>query len=208
MRYVQLFIVLLAWVLSSAQAQNVNSISASTSDTTMQSSGGEEEVNVASLVEKQIAIAQAKQWENKVQPVVLKKNVSSISKNEIESNWFTSLVTWLGFSSKTLTRVEIILVSAMLVFGSVVTRRLVLKRNGKSNNLRSNIQSLRLEKSVVKKETKLKSVRENLLKSSIHLSYAEGSLTQKAKELKIAKGEIMLAAKIKSYELSICSNER
>ncbi|MDP3150461.1 MAG: hypothetical protein Q8N83_15165 [Ignavibacteria bacterium] len=208
MRYLQLFIFLLALVFSSATAQSLNATSVSISDTSMQASSGEEEVDVAGMVDKQIAIAQAKQWENKVQPVVQQKNVSSISKNEIESNWFVSFVTWLGLSPETLIRIEIILVSALLVFGSVVTRRLVLKRKGKSNKLRSNIQSLRLEKSVVKKETKLKNIRENLLKSSIYLSNAEGSLTQKAKELNIAKGEIILAAKIKSYELSICSNER
>ena len=206
MRYLQLFIFLLALAFSSAAAQNATPTAVP--DTSLRSSNGEDEINVANLVEQQIAIAQAKQWENKVQPVVQQKNVSSISKNEIESNWFVSFVTWLGLSPETLIRIEIILVSALLVFGSVVTRRLVLKRKGNSNKLRSNIQSLRLEKSVVKKETKLKNIRENLLKSSIYLSNAEGSLTQKAKELNIAKGEIILAAKIKSYELSICSNER
>ncbi|MFA6025537.1 MAG: hypothetical protein WC727_03785, partial [Ignavibacteriaceae bacterium] len=75
-------------------------------------------------------------------------------------------------------------------------------------NIRSNIQSIRLEKSISKKETKLKVIRKNLLNSSVNLNVTEGSLARKAKELKIAKGEIILAAKIKSYELSICSSER
>lgn len=208
MRYAQLFIFLLALTFSSASAQNVNATQTSVSDTSLQTSNGEDEVNVAEMVEKQIAIAQAKQWENKVKPLEQKKTVSAASKIETKNDWFISAALQLGVRPEMFTKIEIMFASVMLVFGSVVARRLVLKRSGKSNNLKSNIQSLRLEKSIVKKETKLKSIRENLLKSSIHLSNAEGSLTQKAKELKIAKGEIILAAKIKSYELSICSNER
>lgn len=208
MRYLQLFIFLLALVFSSATAQNVNATSISASDTTLLSSNGEEEVDVASMVDKQIAIAQAKQWENKEKPVVQKQALSSAPETETKSDWLAAPLMQLGVSQEMLTRIEIMFASVMLVFGSVVTRRFVLKHKSKSNHLRSNIQSLRLEKSVVKKETKLKNIRENLLKSSIYLSNTEGSLAQKAKELKIAKGEIILAAKIKSYELSICSNER
>jgi len=206
MRYVKLFIFLFALAFSSAVAQNATSTAVP--DTSLQSSNGENEINVANLVEQQIAIAQAKQWENQEKPVVQKQALSTASATETENGWLASSRLQLGLSPEMLTRIEIMFASVMLVFGSVVTRRLVLRRRSKSNNLRSNIQSLRLEKSVVKKETKLKNIRENLIKSSIYLSNAEGSLSQKAKELKIAKGEIILAAKIKSYELSICSNER
>lgn len=206
MRYVKFFIFLFALAFSSAVAQNATPTAVP--DTSLRSSNGEDEINVANLVEQQIAIAQAKQWENQEKPIVQKQVLSTASATETENGWLASSILQLGLSPEMLTRIEIMFAFVMLVFGSLVTRRLVLRRRSKSNNLRSNIQSLRLEKSVVKKETKLKNIRENLIKSSIYLSNAEGSLSQKAKELKIAKGEIILAAKIKSYELSICSNER
>jgi len=204
MKYLQIIIFLVISVFSFTFAQ---SGSAAIADTSLQLSNTEE-LSVADMVEKQIALAQAKQWSNR-QESAKQKVVEPLSiKSKINNDWFASLSTQFNLSEEMVTRIGIILLSSMFVFGSVVTRRLVLKHKSRSNNLRSNIQSLRLEKSIVKKETKLKSIRENLLKSSINLNSGEGSLAQKAKELKIAKGEIMLAAKIKSYELSICSNDR
>jgi len=204
MRYLQIFIFLFISFFSFASAQSGN---AAVTDTSSQLSNTEE-LSVAGLVEKQIALAQAKQWANRQEPVNQKAVAPLSIKSKTNNDWFASISTQFKLSPEMVTRIGIILFSSMFVFGSVVTRRLVLKHKSKSNKLRTNIQSLRLEKSIVKKETKLKSIRENLLKSSINLNSAEGSLAQKAKELKIAKGEIMLAAKIKSYELSICSNDR
>jgi len=205
MRHLQIIILLLVSVFSYTYAQ---SGIAALPDTAKQAGNSDEEVSVASLVEKQIAIAQAKQWENRQTVVKQKPVVAAPIKNKTNENWFTTVSTQFKFSVETAKSVGIILFSTMLVFGSVITRRLVLKHKNKSNNLRSNIQSMRLEKSVVKKETKLKSIRENLLKSSLNFNSGEGSLTRKAKELSIAKGEIILAAKIKSYELSVCSSDR
>lgn len=204
MKYLLIVIFLFISVFSFTSAQSGN---AAIPDTTSQLSNTEE-ISVAEMVEKQIALAQAKQWANRQEPIK-QKVVKTVSiKKQANNDWLASIASQVKLSSEIVTRIGIILLSSMFVFGSVVTRRLVLSRKSKANNLRSNIQSLRLEKSIVKKETKLKNVRENLLKSSINLNSAEGSVTQKAKELKIAKGEIMLAAKIKSYELSICSNDR
>ncbi len=204
MKYLQIIIFLFISVFSFTSAQSGN---AAIPDTTSQLNNTKE-ISVAEMVEKQIALAQAKQWANRQEPSK-QKAVKKVSiKNQANSDWLASIASQVKLSPEMVTRIGIILLSSMFVFGSVVTRRLVLSRKSKLNNLRSNIQSLRLEKAIVKKETKLKNVRENLLKSSINLNNAEGSLAQKAKELKIAKGEIMLAAKIKSYELSICSNDR
>lgn len=205
MRHVQIIIFLLVSVFSFASAQNGI---AALPDTATQTGTTDEEVSVASLVEKQIAMAQAKQWENRQTEVKQKPVAAAPIKNKTKENWFTTVSTPFKLSGDTAKSVGIILFSTLLVFGSVITRRLVLKHKNKPTNLRTNIQSMRLEKSVVKKETKLKSIRENLLKSSLNFNSGEGSLTRKAKELKIAKGEIMLAAKIKSYELSVCSSDR
>lgn len=204
MKYLQIIIFLFISVFSFTSAQSGN---AAVPDTTSQISNTEE-ISVAEMVEKQIALAQAKQWANRQEPVKQKAVTSLSIKSQANNDWLASIASQVKLSPEIVTRIGIILFSSLFVFGSVVTRRLVLKHKNKSNKLRSNIQSLRLEKSIVKKETKLKSIRENLLKSSINLNSGEGSLAQKAKELKIAKGEIMLAAKIKSYELSICSNDR
>jgi len=185
--YAKIYLFLLVSFLCSAFAQNIEKANFAVADTAMQTGKVEDEVNIDSLVAEQIAIAQAKKWEKAPLPPRLVGGIK------------------IPFP---LGRVRDGLFLAMFVFTVVFARRLILKTKSKTKNLRSNIQSIRLEKTVTKKETKLKVIRKNLLKSSVNLSPAEGSLTRKAKQLKIAKGEIILAAKIKSYELSICSNER
>lgn len=204
MKYIPIIIFLFITVFSFTSAQSGN---AAISDSSIQLSATEE-LSVAEMVEKQIALAQAKQWANRQEPVKQKAVTPVSIKSKTNNDWLASIASQAKLSPEMVTRIGIILLSSLFVFSSVVTRRLVLKHKNKSNKLRTNIQSLRLEKSIVKKETKLRSIRENLLRSSVNLNSMEGSLAQKAKELKIAKGEIMLAAKIKSYELSICSNDR
>ena len=65
--------------------------------------------------------------------------------------------------------------------------------------------SIREEKVVVKDDPKLKNVRTKLKNNSEHFT-AENSFGEAAKELNISKGELLLAAKIKSYELSRITN--
>ncbi|MDP3683722.1 MAG: hypothetical protein Q8S01_07285, partial [Ignavibacteria bacterium] len=115
MRYVKLFIFLFALAFSSAVAQNATPTAVS--DTSFRSANGEDEINVASLVEKQIAMAQTKQWENKEKPVVQKQALSTAPATEPKNGWLASSIMQLGVSPEMLTRIEIMFASVMLVFG-------------------------------------------------------------------------------------------
>jgi len=210
MMYTKISIFLLISFLSTVSAQNVGIAKSPTLDTTVQANTNSDEVNIDSLVAAQVAIARAKKWENyiapeKPKPVLLaSEKIESVQKND----WRSIIPNTIGLSEEATMKVGIILFSAMFVFFVVGIRRLILKPKRSTKKLRSNIELMRNEKAVSKKKTKLKGVRENLLNSPVNFSTAEGSLTKRAKELKIAKGEIILAAKIKSFELSVCSNER
>jgi len=219
--YTKIYIFLLVSLLCTAFAQNAekanlpnSKVGFAVADTAMQTGNAEDEVNIDSLVTAQIAIARAKKWENYIEPVKTNTGLATLQKIQLErkNNWLMNLSSIVGMDKETTTKAAIILFSSLVAFVILVVRRLKLRTKSKTKNgtenLRSNIQSIRLEKSISKKETKLKVIRKNLLNSSVNLNVTEGSLARKAKELKIAKGEIILAAKIKSYELSICSSER
>lgn len=221
MMYTKIYIFLFVSLLCTAFAQNAGKTNPPNSkadfavvDSALQTGNAEDEINIDSLVTAQIAIARAKKWENYIEPVKTNTGLAVSQKIQLErkNNWLMNLSAIVGTDKETTTKAAIILFSSLVAFVVLVIRRLKLRTKSKTKNgtknFRSNILSIRLEKSIPKKETKLKLIRENLLNSSVNFNVTEGSLARKAKELKIAKGEIILAAKIKSYELSICSNER
>lgn len=219
--YAKIYIFLFISLLCTAFAQNAgkanlpdNKAGFAVVDSALQTGNAENEINIDSLVTAQIAIARAKKWENYIEPVKTNTGLAVSQKIQLErkNNWLMNLSSIVGMDKETTTKAAIILFSSLVAFVVLIVRRLKLKTKSKTKNgtknIRSNIQSIRLEKSIPKKETKLKLIRENLLNSSVNFNVTEDSLARKAKELKIAKGEIILAAKIKSYELSICSSER
>jgi membrane protein implicated in regulation of membrane protease activity len=208
--YAKLYLFLLVSFLCATFAQKVETVKSAVPDTTFQTNNIGEAVNIDSLVSAQVAIARAKKWENHEAPEIQISAMPAVGKIESakNTNWFLQYTSMVGADEATAIKGAVIFFAALFVFLVVFIRRMFLNRKKKKNDLRSNIQLLRSEKSMSKKGTKLKVIRKNLLNNSVNLNSSEGSLTRRAKELKIAKGEIILAAKIKSYELSVCSNER
>lgn len=93
--------------------------------------------------------------------------------------------------------------AALLAFSFVMVRRMLQGRSKKTGkNLKNNIRILREENVVKREQPELKSVRSKLLNSPVILNNHGKPLAEVAKELNIAQGEIILAAKIKSYELA------
>jgi len=93
--------------------------------------------------------------------------------------------------------------AAAIIFLFVFIRRIYLNRSKKSNKaIKNNIRIIR-EESLVKRENgDLKKVRSKLVNSPVILNNHGKPLSTVAKELNISQGEIILAAKIKSYELN------
>lgn len=161
------------------------------------------EINLDSLVASQISAAQAKQLKEKEQAAITEKvQVAQPVKKAEEAASF------LGLDDTLLLKIEILLGAIFIAAIVIVVRRLKLKKKPVKKNLKSAIQSIRVEKPFVKQNEDLKTIRENLQLNTLQLGSGQDSLTRKARELHIAKGELILAAKIKSYELSVCSNER
>ncbi|QQS35501.1 MAG: hypothetical protein IPM56_14795 [Ignavibacteriales bacterium] len=99
-------------------------------------------------------------------------------------------------------RVTVLSAAVLLAAGVVSFRRIRINRKSGFKNLKQNINLLREEKIIKSADKKLSRLRTALKKSADTMGDLEKSVSSTAKNLNIAKGELMLAAKIKSFELS------
>ena len=162
-------------------------------------------VDIRGMVQEQITAAKKKMLEEKKSPAgVLINKKKALKESNIEEPFgiVNKIRELFARSNENIASVALLAGSTFLVFGTVLLRRFkIKKKNIRHKKLVKNINSIREEKVAVKNDPKLKSVRTKL-KSNPEQFSGENALTQTAKELNISKGELMLAAKIKSYELS------
>ena len=181
----------------------------STMDSTalaMDSTIAVDSVNIREMVELPIVAAKKKMLEEKKSTPQLfvsnKKKVLKGTNDEKSFNIMEKIGELLAKSNEDMARVVLLGGSTFLVFGTVLIRRIKIKKKSiRRKKLVKNINSIREEKVVVKEDPKLKEVRTKL-KSNPEYFSEENSFDETAKELNISKGELLLAAKIKSYELS------
>lgn len=95
--------------------------------------------------------------------------------------------------------------SVVVLSGVFIRRRFTKSVDDSEKELKENIKTIREESIPAGKKVKTEPVRSELIDSSD--SYiSENSVSEKAKELKISKGEIYLAAKLKSFQLAQLSS--
>ncbi len=156
-------------------------------------------IDVRELVAQQILMAKIKNEKNEVKqpdiiqaapqyktdvPVVIKKKKS-----------LYQLFVDLPFNIKLL-----ISFSAFL-FVLIIIRRAVLKAQQKSKKkLKINIGKMREEKLQPVTDYRRSKFRKELLSNPVINKLNDKNITKKAKELKVAQGELMLAARLKYYE--------
>ena len=165
-------------------------------------------VNISEMVLAQIQAAQKKQSEQKNTPpptaVVVTKTQSNNSTNFI-NDWIKSL----SLSEDTMIKI-IILGSATLFAVIFISFRRMRKghKNSDSRNLKNGIKLMREEKVYWKKDEKLSGIRTKLSGSPSSYQLTNESISKNARDLKIAKEEIYLAARIKSHELNQASGRQ
>jgi hypothetical protein len=184
-----LLFILTTFICANAQNTSLDSIS-----TTRDS------VNIRQLVQDQI---------NKVQEI---QNTSSVKqdnsnsptsyKEDLSNGLNDSLSSGLKYKFS-----AIILAMIISAFYLVLKRKKATKNNN-HKSIRKNISSLRAEKPIIRARSELSIIRTNLKKNAVFLSPHEREISKSAKELKIAKGELYLAAELKSLELTKIGNNK
>ncbi len=175
-------------------------------------------INISSIVSKQIAEALLKQQEQ-IQNVVVEQdtvtekteeqkdslNIAIVPASDIiKQNAATDnglLKTESENESGIDFRIAVLSSAVLLAAGIVSIRRIKLSRKS-LKGLKNNINLMREEKIVKPADKKLSQLRSKLKKSTEQLGSLDEAVSLTAKNLNIAKGELMLAAKIKSFELS------
>ncbi len=147
-------------------------------------------------VKTPIALAQETKKTSAVKENILNTTLLNAKKGNKSTNDFMLKFYILGGAS-------------IAAFSFVYIRRKFLKLVLKPDkSLKNNIKTIRGENLIKRERPQLKSIRSKLVNSPVILNNHGKSLPSVARELNISQGEIILAAKIKSYELAKSENNK
>jgi hypothetical protein len=128
---------------------------------------------------------------------------SKIRMKKQEAGAFENIVKTLNDFNKKYLKVFIFILGSGAILGYFFGKRYMSVLFGKSGrNLKNNINQIRNEKPVFIKNKKLYELRSKLAESNNLYDISEESIPEKARNMNVGKGEIMLAAKIKAFQLS------
>jgi hypothetical protein len=167
-------------------------------------------INISDLVKGQVEAAQAGiiksginyqvPEEVKVEPV--KPKVKAKVKKQ-EAGMFENIILTLNNFNKQYLNVTIFAAGAFLILMFFFGRRLLKVIFGQSKRkLKKSINLIRNEKPLFLKNKKLYELRSKLADSNNMYDISEETIPGKARTMNVGKGEIMLAAKIKAFQLS------
>jgi len=184
-----IFIVLVSSSLLIAQSVTIDSCAIGTAQDT---------ICISDLVQQQINKAIEKQSQQ-IMPNVSEAKINIVPKvvitstvNDPISNFVMSLPI----------HIQLFMAASFLILLGLLMRRavLVVKRRS-SRTLKNKISSLREEKVVAKENSKLKDERKKLKNRKSVFDASEKHISKLAKELNIAKGELILASRLKLFEI-------
>lgn len=174
--------------------------------TSSQISSAPDSINISKLVQMQILAAQKKENE-KINKTILNVETKKVEQpNKLNVNFLFEVRKIIPLSDIDLLKTMIIFSFSIIVFSAVFIKRKISNKKSKKNKstgLKKNISLMRQEKPIkVGKPDKFKkSVRKKLLISAPAKLSTE-SISKAAKEFQISKGEILLASRIKNFELN------
>jgi hypothetical protein len=157
-------------------------------------------VKISDLVEKQIASAREKQLQSQFyKSDSVRPTISVIEKSNFEQ---IPVVTGNSSILNQPLHVQLFGICSIAVILFVLIRRVgfIYKRSSRLSQ-KKNIQMLREEKITSSPLPKLQYSRRNLRNSELVLKGSEKHISRTAKDLKIAKGELVLAARLKLFEV-------
>jgi hypothetical protein len=137
------------------------------------------------------------------------KKIQQAKENLINTNLLSAKKAETKSSNSFLWKFYLLAGVSLVAFTFVYIRRLLLKRSLKpANDFKNNIKTIRDENLIKRDRPQLKLIRSKLVNSPVILNNHGKSLPTVARELNISQGEIILAAKIKSYELAKNENNK
>ena len=171
-------------------------------DSTAQNAAVSDSVNIRSLVQEQIQKALLNQSQSahaSVNAVQQKEKATVPVKPEEQ---LSGMAVIAGMILNQPLQYKIFELGSLLIVGFVLLRRLIQTIKKKSlNALKAKISLLRNEKVLAKQDPKLQLVRKQLSNNELIFNKSEKQISKSAKELKISKGELLLAARLRLFEV-------
>ena len=160
----------------------INSVNAQSNDT----------VNIRALVKQQILAAQEK---SKKQSIKLQQqSVTPVEQQNLaETNTGFPALFW---------KLGILIAASLVAVGFVIKRRLKFKKIEGRLKLKKNIKAIREEQLVKEIDPRLKSIRKRLCLTSNYLNKPEKEVIFAAKNMRLAKEELMLASRLRKYRVN------
>lgn len=198
----KLFTIFFCLIVISVNAQiNVDSViskSSITLNSGVKDSLPKDTINISSIVQQQILAAKLKMERealNNNQRDSKEIVTTAANKNIIPKKTITQLFLELSFEAK------VLIIFSTFLFAFIGIRRTVLKIQKKEKiELKKKIGMLREEKVPSKIDDKKSKSRRELIHNLSVKKLSEKNISKKAKELKISKGELLLAARLKYLE--------
>lgn len=154
-------------------------------------------VNISDIVRDQIERAKMKQ-SAVVIPEVVREAGLDVKNEPVKTEKNKPLSVYASLPIQ----YQIFIAASILVLLILAIRRTLLVMKKKSSRgLKIKIAMLRDEKIVVRTNSKLASIRRKLKGGREILDASEAKISKVAKDLNIAKGELLLASRMKLYEL-------
>jgi len=204
--FLMILVILPAYPKVKKDSTNANADSVVTETVSQLQNNNIDSVNISQMVLSQIAAARKKETEKESKPVI---KVQAKKVKKAGNSWtsiFVKLRNNIPLSNDDFMKAVILIAFSVMVFVVVFLRRIKNrlhksdKKEKSSDNLKKNISILREEKPLkIKYKKKLKLIRSKLSKN-YSMNPTNDSLTRTARELNIAKGEVLLAARIKAHE--------
>ncbi|MDR3627342.1 MAG: hypothetical protein P4L45_10940 [Ignavibacteriaceae bacterium] len=137
--------------------------------------------------------------------VVLKKNIEKTQWEKLYA-YAAPVMQYIQMSNEMAIRITVMVSVSFFAFAIVFIRRKKLSvKNSKKKDYKDGIKLIREERVKDKRDSKLSLIRNKLIGSASSFQLSNDTITKNARELNIAKGEIYLAARIKSHELKKAS---
>lgn len=168
------------------------------------------QTDIAQLIQIQIDSALAMNERGEI------RSSSFIADNMHNENQIDSAILYVPLTESyerdklegSLNKLIIIVVFSVAVMAGVLIRRIFKPfDSNKKESFKEKFLALRNEKLLIKEDNQSEELRRRLIKT-YDTDIVGNSLTIKAKELGISQGELMLAAKIKSFQLSELSESK
>ena len=223
MRY--LLSIVFLFVLASAGISQVKKdtlkqvLSAADSTAILENAGQADSINIKEMVAEQINAIKEKELERPQKVMEIARTEPEIkpsppTKAALSDKWnsllnvsvsplFDKIYNFFSSADDVTIKISILGLASFIALFVVMLRRKIIKRKYlKKDSLKDNIRLLREEKVIKRSDSKLTGIRNSLVNNPLSYKKTQSGISKVAKELNIAKGELLLAAKIKSHELN------